>query len=258
MAFRGKLALVTGGASGMGREMALRLAAQGATVAIADMNDAALASTAATNPLLRPYRCDVSDEAQVADLAARIERELGPIDRLAHAAGVMPGGAILDSGAEAIKRVMRINYFGTVNVMQAVLPRMLDRGQGDVVCFGSITGYAFSTRLAAYCASKAAVNAYMEILIQEHRRSGLRILLVCPPAVDTPLIGQATAHGPKAIRDAAGKHRMMSAGVIIDAVEAGLERGKRVILPGEAGPTYFLRRLSPSLLWKVANRTNGD
>lgn len=256
MAFSGKVALVTGGASGMGRTMALRLARQGAKVAIADLNEQALQDTAAQSPQLRPYRCDVTDEAPVNELVARVESELGPIDRLAHAAGIMPGDTILGMPAQKITAVMKVNYFGTVFVTKAVLPRMLERGSGDLIVFGSITGYSFSTSFAAYCASKAAVNAYTEVLIHEHRNRGLRILLVCPPAVDTPLINQAIDTGPQALRDAVRKKKIATPDFIIDRIEDALEKGRSVILPGEARVAYALRRLSPTLMWKLANKLN--
>ena len=84
MAFHGKVALVTGGASGMGRISALRLAASGAQVAILDMNEAALAETAARFPNIRALRCNVADQEQVQACVAAVERDLGAIDRLTH------------------------------------------------------------------------------------------------------------------------------------------------------------------------------
>ncbi|MDB5969886.1 MAG: hypothetical protein JWQ90_2336 [Hydrocarboniphaga sp.] len=256
MAFHGKVALVTGGGSGMGRAMALRHAQQGAKVAILDLNETALADTAALSPKLKAYRCDVTDEEQVIDTVARIEAELGPIDRGVHAAGIMPGDTILNMSSQKITQVMKVNYFGTVHVTKALLPRLLERKHGDLICFGSITGYAFSTSFSAYCASKAAVNAYMEILIHEHQKSGLRILLVAPPAVDTPLINQALETGPAAIRMVKEKKRMASVDSILDAIETAIEKGQTIVLPGEAKPTYLLRRLSPKLLWKISDKVN--
>ena len=254
MAFHGKVAMITGGASGMGRAMALRLAKQGTKVAIVDLNEVALRETAAQSPNISAYRCDVTNEQQVEETVARIENEIGPIDRLAHAAGIMPGDTIVNMPAQTINRVMEINYFGTVFITKAVLPRLLKRGSGDIVIFGSITGYAFTQRFSAYCASKAAVNAFTEVMIHEHKNSGLRILLVCPPAVDTPLIAQAIDNGPQAVRDAAKNKSMVTPDYIIDAIEVGLEKGREVILPGQANVGYLLRRISPKLLWKLSDK----
>lgn len=255
MAFTGKVVLITGGASGMGREMALRLARQGATVAIADLNVDAIASLVSAHSNVHGFPCDVTDEAQVLDMVERIESQLGPIDRLAHAAGIMPGNSILDSSASDIKKVMTINYFGTVHLTKAVLPGMLARNRGDIIVFGSITGFAFARKLSAYCASKAAVNAYTEVLIHEHKETDLRILLVCPPAVDTPLINQAVDSGPKSIRDVAKTKKMASPASIIDAIEVALEKGREVLFPAEASMIYRIRRLSPRLLWWLADKS---
>lgn len=256
MAFHGKVALVTGGGSGMGQSMALRLAEQGAQVAIADVNEDALRSTAAKSSNLTSFPCDVTDPAAVAAMVEAVTARLGPIDRLAHAAGIMPGQSIADMPVETFIRVMHINYCGTVAVTKAVLPRMLERSSGDLILFGSSAGVALSTNLAAYCASKAAVNTFGEILYHEHRDSGLRILLVCPSTVDTPLVKQALDGGPQGLRKAARAGRMATPEAIIDAIETGLEKGKWCIFPGEAAAGYFLRRYAPGLLWKITESAN--
>ena len=114
MAFKGKVALVTGGASGMGQLDALRLAKQGAKVAIMDLNDKGLQETAAQSPNIKPYRCDVSNLEEVRQVVAQIEQDLGPIDRLTHCAAIMPGQSIKDMPAELINKVMAINSALTV------------------------------------------------------------------------------------------------------------------------------------------------
>ena len=142
MAFTGNVALVTGGASGMGRVAALRLAASGAKVAVFDMNEAALAEVAASSPGIRAWRCNVADWQDVQACVAAVERELGPIDRLTHAAGIMPSYAVIDTTLEEARRLMEVNYFGTLHMIRAVVPGMLARDRGDVILFGSISGMA--------------------------------------------------------------------------------------------------------------------
>ena len=131
MAFKGKVALITGGASGMGRVMALRLASGGAHVAILDMNREGLEATASLATGIRAFPCDVSDARAVAAVVSEVETEIGPIDRLASAAGIMPALSITDMPVERFSQVMRINYEGMVNVVKAGLPPMLSRGHGD-------------------------------------------------------------------------------------------------------------------------------
>ncbi|TDH48361.1 SDR family oxidoreductase [Mycobacterium eburneum] len=259
MTFRGRVALVTGGGSGMGQLAALRLAGYGADVAIADVNETGMKETVRRGgDRITAYPCDVTDPEVVEDVVGRIEAGHGPIDRLVHAAGIMPAGNILDTPTEKLLAPTRINYFGTVHVTKAVLPAMVSRNRGDVVLFGSITGYAMSTNFAAYCASKAAVNTFAEVLIHENRHTKLRMVLACPSAVQTPLLDQAMSGGPKAFVDTVVAGRAADPDVILDRIEKALERGTKVLVPGEARPTWMLRRLSPSLMWRLVHLMNKD
>lgn len=255
MAFHGEVALITGGASGMGQLMALRLARGGARVAIIDRNQQALDATAALAPGITAIACDVTDAAQVQAAVEHIQQTLGPIDRLASSAGIMPALSVADMPAEKFSQVMRVNYEGMVNSVKAVLPQMLKRGRGDIILFGSLAGVVFAKNFSAYNASKAAVNAFGEVLGQELKGSGLRVLTVRPAAVNTPLIGQATGEGGlTALRKQAQSGRMATPEQIIDAIEAGIERGLGVVYPNaEAKVGQWLRRLSPSLAWKIVN-----
>lgn len=189
----GKVALVTGGASGMGRIIALRLAGRGAQVAIFDVNAQGLEDTAAEHANIRPFSCDISSLEDVEAKVAEVAAELGPIDHVVHAAALMPGHKLMDHTHEGMARLFQINYFGTTYMARAVLPAMLERRSGRFIVFGSIAGHAMVPNMGAYCATKSAVNTYMEVLQNELRDSGVNIHLVCPPAVNTPLVDQALA-----------------------------------------------------------------
>ncbi len=255
MAFKGKVALVTGGASGMGRLDALRLARQGAKVAILDMNEKGLQEVAAQSPNIRPYVCDVGNLEQVRQVVAQIEQDLGPIDRLTHCAAIMPGQSIKDMPAEAINKVMTINYFGMVNLTKTVMPLMEKRGAGDIIIYGSMAGTVLNYKLGAYCASKAATNAFVEILVRENIGSPIRFLLVCPPMVDTPLIRQSMETGPKGIKASIEKgQNMVKPEVIIDAVEAAIEKGDWIVCPKPAGFMMLWRRFFPESLWRLMEK----
>lgn len=256
MAFYGKVAMVTGAASGMGRVAALRLAAQGATVAIVDLNQQALAQTVAMAPGMVPFTCDVSKLEQVEKLVADAEAQLGPIERLTHCAAIMPGQSLEAMPATNINQMMAINYGGTVNMVKTLWPRMQQRGAGDIIMFGSMAGEVLTHNLGAYCATKAATNTFAEVLYRENRNSPIRFLLVCPPMVDTPLVKQALEQGPGSLSDALSKGRMVSAESIIDAVENAIEKGRWRVTPGSAGFMMRLRRFFPGLLWKVMEKAN--
>ena len=259
MAFHGKVALVTGGGSGMGQEAAWQLAAGGATVAIADMNEAGMATTQAKFPeQIRCYALNVCDAPAVAALVAQVERECGPIDRLTHAAGIMPTGLLAAVPAASITQAMAVNFNGTVNLVTAVLPTMLARASGDLILFGSMAGDVLTNHLGAYCASKAAVNAYGEILSHELEGSGIRTLLVCPPMVNTPLVEQGEENRPPSVQYALDRRdsQMLTPAYMVGAIETGIEKGVRILRPGNARVMVWLRRHFPWLVWKIIKLAN--
>ena len=256
MAFHGKVAIVTGGASGMGRVAALRLANQGAKVAIVDLNEKALADTSEESINITPYKCDVSDLQQVEKLVADVESAIGPVDRLTHCAAIMPGQSLKDMPADNINTMMAINYGGTVNLVKTLMPLMEARGSGDIIMFGSMAGDVLTHNLGAYCATKSATNTFAEVLIHENKNSPIRFLLVCPPMVNTPLVDQAVEHGPGSLQGAKEAGRMASPESIIDALENAIEKGKWVVRPAEARFMVLWRRLFPGLLWRLMEKAN--
>jgi short-subunit dehydrogenase len=166
----------------------------------------------------------------------------------------MPGGFLLEQGASVARKVMRINYDGAVNVVNATLPRMLDRRRGEWICFGSVAGFALTPGLGAYCASKAALNAYFETLIHETAGGGVLVHLACPPMVDTPLIAQAMNLTSFQVMTA--RKLLASPAKVLDAIDAAVARGETISYPlPMAKWLYVMRRVAPSLLWRVIERS---
>ncbi len=251
MAFRGRVALITGAGSGMGRLAAQRLAQGDARVAAVDVNEKGLEETAGDHASMRSYRCDVSDREAVDLLVKQVESELGPIDRVVNAAAIAPSGLLLEQDTDLIRRLMEINYGGTVNVTKATLPGMLARGAGDLINFASLAGWLPSPHLGAYSATKFAVVAFSEVLYHENRGRGVRMVCVCPPKVDTPLLDQAKA---KSI-DAAP---MIQPVEVLDAIEESLEGGRFWVFPGKGTRwVWRLRRFLPGLLWRRLHKIEG-
>lgn len=248
-----KVAVVTGGASGMGQIYARRMAANGIKVAIIDVNEEALNNTAAESDNISAYQCDISNLTMVEEVIVTIRQKLGTIDRFVHCAAIMPTARLMDQPTALIHKLMAINYGGTVNVVKTVLPNMLEQKTGQFIIFGSIAGSVLSPELGAYSSTKSAVNTFSEVLIEENRDSGVDIMLVCPPMVNTPLLKQATENSnPKAIRDSIAKGRLADPDFMIDEVEKGLKKGTKILLPGvEAKILMRLRRYTPRLLWKI-------
>jgi len=248
----GKVALVTGGASGMGRIVAQRLARQGANVAIFDVNEEGLAETAAGSDNITPLRCDIGDLNDVEAKVAEVAESLGPIELLVHAAALMPSHLLSEHSHEGMEKLFRINFLGTTYMIRAVLPAMTARGGGRIIAFGSIAGIALVPKMGAYCATKAAVNAYVEVLQNEIRATGVRVHLVCPPAVNTPLVDQTIeTDTPGSILEAKKGGRLADPEKMIDAIEKGVRADKDIIYPGEARLLYLWRALLPRLWWKT-------
>jgi short-subunit dehydrogenase len=241
----------------MGQLAAWRLAAKGTAVGALDVNTDGLARTAARFPdLIRPITCDVTDEAAVNAATDEVETQLGPIERVLNAAGVAQTVPALDHAPAQIKRMMTINYFGTVNVSTATLPRMLERRCGELVNFASLLGLVGGPNLGAYVASKAAVIAYTEALWSENRGRGVRIKCFCPPAVSTPMFSDF-------IPDEAERKKVQSMRLAItpehalQALEAALGNEQFLIIPTPLSKAmWWMRRQSPTLMTKLMTKSS--
>jgi len=245
MAFNGDVVLVTGAASGMGRLAAERMADAGKQVVGVDMNEAGLHSLKAERSRIYTLALDTTDSQGVAAAVKEVERELGPIDRVYSAAGIMPTSLLLEQDVATIHRVMSVNYGGVVNVAMATLPGMIARGRGDLIHFASIAGWIPTAHFGAYNASKFAVVAFTEVLAAENRKSGVRFACVCPPPVATPLLDQAKSQ-PRVLRNM----RPLRPADVLDRIERCLDRGKLIVFPdARTAASVWVRRLSPRLVW---------
>ncbi len=243
-----KHAVVTGAASGMGAIEVRNLRKRGVTVTALDLSPE-LKGVYAGDPGVTCEVGDVTDLSWCRSVLAHAE-ERAPIDLLFHAAGIMPGGDVVDMGAERINRLMEVNYGGTVNVVDAVIPAMVARAAGQIVLFGSTAGIVPSRKFAAYGASKAAINYYGEVLSREVEPQGVSVVLVTPGAVRTPLLAQAS-DGPKAINamsPSLAKFLIADPEKTVAIVERAMRKRKRIVRPNGMAVTA-LRRTSPRLTW---------
>lgn len=257
MAFYGKVALITGGASGIGKVHAIQLANLGKKVVILDIDAKGLEECSGIAANIIPFECDVTNLVDVRRLVAKVEAEIGAIDRMIHCAALMPGGLLNDVSAEQISDLMSVNYTGMVNVSQTVLPYMIKRNAGDFIVYGSVAGIVVTNRFGAYGATKAATNFYMKVLMNENRNTLIRFQLVCPPAVDTPLINQAKEKGPLFLKDIQRtRENLVSPEFVVDTVEKCLEKGVRVNYPGPAKLIKILHPLFPNMVTRLVNIKN--
>ncbi|GAA2512846.1 2,3-dihydro-2,3-dihydroxybenzoate dehydrogenase [Pilimelia columellifera] len=184
--FRGRVALVTGAAGGIGAAVAAALAEHGAAVASVDI-DADGLSRDAGRPNCRHYVCDVSDAAQVADTVRRVEQDLGPVDICVNAAGVLrPGPAAWISDADWAA-TFAVNVTGVMQVSRAVAGQMTRRRRGVIITVSSNAGGVPRAGMAAYAASKAASTMFTKCLGLELARHGVRCNVVAPGSTDTAM-----------------------------------------------------------------------
>jgi 3-oxoacyl-[acyl-carrier protein] reductase len=180
--FSGRVALVTGGASGIGAATIRRLQREGAAVASLDLGGAPDGALALTG--------DVSDSRQVDDAVAQATGELGPIDVLVCSAGITGASlSTVDVTDEEWRRVMAIDADGVFFCNRAVLPGMIERGYGRVVNVASIAGKEGNPMAAAYSAAKAAVIAMTKSIGKDVARTGVLVNCIAPAVIETPMLG---------------------------------------------------------------------
>jgi 2-hydroxycyclohexanecarboxyl-CoA dehydrogenase len=191
----GRVALVTGGAGGIGRAICRALAAEGATIAVCDLDAAAAEQTAQElGDGHGAYSADISDSEAVADLVARTVRDLGPIDVLVNNAGIDRIERFVDSTEPTWRKIVDVNYLGTVIVTRAVLDSMLERRYGRIINIGSDAGRVGSSGEVVYSGTKGAIIAFGKALAREVASKGVTVNTVCPGPTDTALLQQVADH----------------------------------------------------------------
>jgi NAD(P)-dependent dehydrogenase (short-subunit alcohol dehydrogenase family) len=196
--FTGAVAVITGGASGIGLATARALRTRGAHIVLADINAPGLLqaeeqihqhSPEAPGQILT-MPTDVTNESQVWELMRLASAEFGQIDLVVTSAGIGQGGAIDTFAASEMQTMMNINFMGTYHCVQAALPTMRQQQSGHFVFLSSVAGKFGVPLLSAYCASKWAVRGFSSALRTELHRTGIGITTVYPAWVDTPMVQQ--------------------------------------------------------------------
>jgi NAD(P)-dependent dehydrogenase (short-subunit alcohol dehydrogenase family) len=194
MRLKDKVAIVTGGGSGIGRAAALRFAAEGAAVAVADVNDTAareteaLISAAGGRGRAIAVVGDLSRSEVVNTLVERTVSELGVPTVMLNSAAITAFGTVEESEADDFDRVLGINVRGIFLCARAVIPHMRQAGGGSIVNLSSITGIVGAPGMAAYATSKGAIITLTRTLALEVAEAQIRVNCICPASIDTPML----------------------------------------------------------------------
>jgi len=256
MQLRGRVAVVTGGASGIGRELCRRFAAEGARgVVVADL-DAAGAEAVAREIGGLAAPTDVGVEAEVQRLVARATAAYGPIDLFCSNAGIAIGAGLGDGASgpfapdEVWQRSWDVHLMAHVYAARAVLPGMLERGSGYLLNTASAAGLLTDISAHAYSVTKHAAVGFAEWLAISYGGRGIRVSCLCPQGVRTAMLGgvASTVGGQHLTAD------MIEPEAVAEAVVAGLAKEEFLILPHPQVKAYFQRKASDYDRWIAGMR----
>lgn len=259
--------MVTGAASGIGRETALALAMRGADLAICDVDESGLKKSAediqALGRRALPATVDVANADRMRAFSEQVQTEFGRVDVLVNNAGIGVGGPFVEVPLEEWDAIVGINLKGVVNGCYFFLPGMIEAGRGGhVVNIASMAGYVAAPGMTAYSATKFAVVGLSEALRGELAADGIGVTAICPGVINTPIVRSGRMYGP----DATEENRERGARLFArrnygpERVAQGILRAiqkNRGIAPvsPEAWVGYWVKRLFPWLITALARLT---
>lgn len=221
-------AIVTGGSSGIGRALVHQLAHRGARVSIIALDDADLAAArvehASRANAVTIHAADVTDEAQVREAVADTFEHHGPCRLLVTSAGIARPGRFLELDSGQFERQMRVNYFGTLNAVRAVVPAMIDQGGGSIVAISSAAGLLGVFGYSAYGPTKYAVRGLCDVLRTELKPHGIHVGCAYPTDVDTPQFAGEQPYLPEETKAISGTVKPISADQAAQAILRGVEK----------------------------------
>ena len=194
-----KFVIVTGGASGIGKAIALRLGEEGSRVGIFDRNEEGGQAVAdeirGKGGAAWAYKVDITDYELVAQTVASFEKAAGPVFGLVNNAGWDEAKPFIQTEPDFWKKVIDINLYGPLNLTHVVARRLAERGAGRVVSISSDAGRVGSSGEAVYSAAKGGIIAFMKTMAREFARKGVTFNTICPGPTDTPLLASIDASG---------------------------------------------------------------
>jgi NAD(P)-dependent dehydrogenase (short-subunit alcohol dehydrogenase family) len=257
--FKDKIVVVTGAASGIGAAICDRYAREGARLILLDMDEPAVKAAAdklkAGGVDAEGYRCDVVHEAECTAVIKKVISQRGGIDVLVNNAGITQRSAFVDTDISVYRKVMEVNFFGSLHCTKAAIDSLIER-KGVIIVIESLAGVSPLLGRTGYCASKHALHGFFTSLRSEIRETGVHIMLVCPGFVQTNLQtralggdGQVTTHPQSVV----GKPT--SAETVAADIFKGARLKKTLLVLTPVGKlSYWISRLFPTLYERLMAR----
>jgi short-subunit dehydrogenase len=251
MKLSGKVVVVTGAGSGMGRELTLELVRRGASVAAVDIRAETLEETknlaVAAGGRVETFVLDVSDDAKVIALPAAVEKKLGTVDALINNAGIIqPFVMIKDLTVEAAAKVMNVNFHGPLMLTKAFLPGLLSRPEAHILNVSSMGAYAPVPGQSVYGASKAAIKLFTEGLRSELLTTNVGVTIVFPGAIATNIAANSGMAVPAGGSADAAKFKTTPAPVAAKKMVDAIEKNRaRITIGQDATMMDIMTRINP-------------
>jgi NAD(P)-dependent dehydrogenase (short-subunit alcohol dehydrogenase family) len=254
--FSGKVILITGAAGGLGTALCRRYAQAGARIAAVDLDEAKLNALVATLPAgTLAIAGNIADPAVCQQAVAQTLAHFGALDGLINNAGISHRSLLSDTDPSVIRRVMKVNFFGAMQLTHAALPHLI-ASRGMVAAISSVAGYAPLLGRTGYCASKHALHGFFDTLRTEVQELGMQVTLVCPSFIATG-IGAAAVGGSGAsatsprITTGGESDPMDIARLIFDAIA----QGKSLLLPDRTSRlAWWVSKLAPGFYARTMKR----
>lgn len=246
--FSGKLALITGGSSGIGLALGKALSSLGASVWLLARRKAQLdvAYLEVSSLRIDPFQrfgvlvADITQEKVISAVLSDFIGLTGVPDYLFNNAGIALPGLLTEMDGQHFRDIMNVNYFGMVNTTRAILPGMIRRASGHIINISSVFGYLALQGYSAYAASKYAVRGFSDALRLEVRSKGVRVSIVFPDDTDTPQLAEEIKHRPEVVKIVGGDgENAMSPEKVAADILRGVARKEYIITPGLRNSLFY-------------------
>jgi len=254
MEFTNQIVLITGASNGIGKKLAIDFAKRRAVVigcgrSIERLKEA-LKEVRQSSPESLMIGCDVSDPEQVHGMIGKVFSDYGRVDILINNAGIGMRKPFYETDLATIEEIMRVNYFGAVYCAHELLPSMIARRSGHIVNVSSVAGKIGTLNMAAYCASKFAMNGWSESLYHELTPLGVKVSLVCPGPVHTGFASSFHDSQPQS-----PESLFVSTSAVSEAIIRVIERGTaELVMPRSLALLCWIKQLAPGLFRYLAQR----